>query len=151
MHDAFSAPGRFFRGNLHTHSTRSDGALEPAEVCRRYRDEGYDFLALTDHFVGVYNYPIVDTRAFRAPGFTTILGAELHTGRQQSGDLWHILAVGLPEDFTPPNAPGFSPVEGSETAAELAERAVAEQERQLKQAAPADGASAGKAGADVAA
>ncbi|MCB2109873.1 MAG: CehA/McbA family metallohydrolase [Defluviimonas sp.] len=125
MHDAFSAPGRFFRGNLHTHSTRSDGALEPAEVCRRYRDEGYDFLALTDHFVGVYNYPIVDTRAFRAPGFTTILGAELHTGRQQSGDLWHILAVGLPEDFTPPNAPGFSPVEGSETAAELAERAVA--------------------------
>ena len=23
---AFAAPGRFFKGNLHTHSTRSDGA-----------------------------------------------------------------------------------------------------------------------------
>ncbi|MEL6736645.1 MAG: phosphotransferase, partial [Pseudomonadota bacterium] len=33
---AFSAPGRFWRGNLHTHSTVSDGVLEPEEVCRRY-------------------------------------------------------------------------------------------------------------------
>ncbi len=49
---AFTAPGQFWRGNLHTHSTRSDGILSPEEVCRRYRDEGYDFLALTDHFVG---------------------------------------------------------------------------------------------------
>lgn len=40
MTDAFTAPGRFFRGNLHTHSTRSDGVLDPGEVCRRYRDEG---------------------------------------------------------------------------------------------------------------
>ena len=62
---AFTAPGRFWRGNLHTHSTRSDGVLEPEEVCRRYRAEGYDFLALTDHFVGRYGYPIVDTVPFR--------------------------------------------------------------------------------------
>ena len=37
---AFETPGRFWRGNLHTHSNRSDGALDPAEVCRRYRAEG---------------------------------------------------------------------------------------------------------------
>lgn len=123
MTDAFTAPGRFYRGNLHTHSTRSDGVLDPAEVCRRYRDEGYDFMALTDHFIGFYKYPMTDTRAFRAPGFTTIIGAELHTGKQSNGDLWHILAVGLPDDFAPPNAPHFSPVEGSESAAELALRA----------------------------
>ena len=54
MTTAFTAPGRFFRGNLHTHSTLSDGRLEPEEVCRRYRAEGYDFIALTDHFVGLY-------------------------------------------------------------------------------------------------
>lgn len=124
MLDFFTAPGRFYRGNLHTHSTRSDGVLEPEEVCRRYRDEGYDFMALTDHFIGFYKYPITDTRPFRTGNFTTILGAELHTGRQQSGDLWHILAVGLPADFVPPDAPHFSPVEGSETPAALAQRAV---------------------------
>ena len=83
-HSAFTAPGRFWRGNLHTHSTRSDGVLAPEEVCRRYRAEGYDFMALTDHFVGAYGYPIVDTVPFRTEGFTTILGAELHSGAMAS-------------------------------------------------------------------
>lgn len=123
MHDAFTAPGQFFRGNLHTHSIRSDGALEPEEVCRRYRDEGYDFIALTDHFIGFYKYPIVDTRPFRTPGFTTLLGAELHGGVQENGSLWHILAVGLPEDFAPPDAPHFWPVKDAEPAVSIAKRA----------------------------
>ncbi len=122
---AFVAPGRFWRGNLHTHSTRSDGVLAPEEVCRRYRDEGYDFLALTDHFVGCYGYPIVDTQPFRTNSFTTILGAELHSGAMANGELWHLLAVGLPGDFAPSNSPDFLPVAGQETAAELAARAVA--------------------------
>ena len=123
--NAFSAAGRFWRGNLHTHSTRSDGVLTPEEVCRRYRAEGYDFLALTDHFVGAYDYPIVDTVPFRSQGFTTILGAELHSGAMANGELWHILAVGLPADFAPSDSPDFHPKPGQETAAELAARAVA--------------------------
>ncbi len=122
---AFAAPGRFWRGNLHTHSNRSDGILKPEEVCRRYRDEGYDFLALTDHFVGAYGYPIIDTVPFRTNSFTTILGAELHSGAMQNGELWHILAVGLPPDFAPSDSPDFHPKAGQETGAELAARAVA--------------------------
>ena len=121
---AFSAPGRFWRGNLHTHSTRSDGVLPPEEVCRRYRAEGYDFLALTDHFIGRYGYPIVDTQAFRSTGFTTVLGAELHSGAMANGELWHLLAVGLPADFAPSDSPDFAPQPGQETAQELAARAV---------------------------
>jgi hypothetical protein len=122
---AFTAPGRFWRGNLHTHSDRSDGVLAPAEVCRRYRDEGYDFLALTDHFVGRYGYPIVDTKPFRTNTFTTILGAELHSGAMQRGELWHILAVGLPEDFAASHTPDFHPVADQESGPEIAARAVA--------------------------
>lgn len=118
----FELPGRFWRGNLHTHSTRSDGALDPGEVCRRYEAEGYDFIALTDHFVGRFAYPIVDTRPFRSNRFTTILGAEMHSGAMENGELWHILAVGLPEDFEPPNAPDFKPIEGQETGPEIAQR-----------------------------
>lgn len=109
---AFTAPGRFWRGNLHTHSTRSDGVLAPEEVCRRYRAEGYDFLALTDHFIGIYGYPMVDTRPFRTEGFTTLIGAELHSGAQANGELWHILAVGLPDDFAPPATPASLPNRG---------------------------------------
>jgi len=121
---AFSNPGRFYRGNLHTHSTRSDGKLEPAEVIRRYKAQGYDFMALTDHFVGAFDYPIVDTRGFRDKDFTTIIGAELHSGAMDNGQLWHILAVGLPFDFAPSNTPSFEPVKGQETGPELARRAV---------------------------
>lgn len=122
---AFTAPGRFWRGNLHTHSTRSDGVLDPEEVCRRYRAEGYDFLALTDHFIGRYGYPITDTAPYRSASFTTILGAELHSGPMANGELWHILAVGLPPDFAAPDAPDFQATPTQETGPEIAARAVA--------------------------
>lgn len=120
---AFTAPGRFWRGNLHTHSDRSDGALPPAEVCRRYRAEGYDFLALTDHLIGLYGYPVTDTTGFRTEGFTTILGAEIHSGAMANGEIWHILAVGLPPDFGPPNAPDFTARPDQESGPDLAARA----------------------------
>ena len=42
--------GRFFRGNLHCHSNRSDGLVEPEDVSAAYRDAGYDFICLSDHF-----------------------------------------------------------------------------------------------------
>jgi len=119
----FSAEGKFRRGNLHTHTTQSDGALAPKEVCRRYQAEGYDFVALTDHFVGLFNYPITETKSLCSDQFTAISGAELHTGTTANGNLWHIVAVGLPSDFTPPNAPHFRSIKGSETAASLAQRA----------------------------
>ena len=114
---AFAAEGSFLRGNLHTHSTQSDGCLSPEAVCNVYRNAGYDFLSLTDHFMEVYGYPITDTRAFQSESFVTIPGAELHTGSTELGHIWHILAVGLPFDFET-NRPG-------ETGPEIAARAVA--------------------------
>jgi predicted metal-dependent phosphoesterase TrpH len=121
---AFSAPGRFYRGNLHTHSTLSDGALDPGEVCRRYAEEGYDFICLSEHFVGLFNYPIADTVPYRTDTFTTILGAELHTGSIANGEIWHVLAVGLPPDFEPPYAPNFNAADSTESMPDLARRCV---------------------------
>ena len=114
---AFTAPGRFFRGNIHTHSDLSDGAPTPAAVCEAYRARGYDFLALTDHFLARYGWRIADTRPHRRAGFTTLIGAELHAPATELGEPWHILAVGLPLDFAP-NAEG-------ETGPALAARALA--------------------------
>jgi len=119
----FTAKGKFYRGNLHTHSTGSDGILSPEEVCGRYQAEGYDFICLSDHFVGLFDYPITDASAFHNDNFTTIAGAELHTGSMGNSHLWHILAIGLPADFTPPNAPNFHPIKGSESGANIAQRA----------------------------
>ena len=40
---------RWFKGNLHTHTTESDGDQEPEKVTRWFRQHGYDFLVLSDH------------------------------------------------------------------------------------------------------
>lgn len=95
----FDKPGRFFKGNLHMHSNCSDGALSVAEACAFYRTAGYDFVSITDHALERFDYPVTDTRSCREPGFTTIIGAELHAGHSEFGNFWHIVANGLPLDF----------------------------------------------------
>ena len=42
---------RQYKGNLHTHTTRSDGKLELWECVNAYKERGYDFLCVTDHRV----------------------------------------------------------------------------------------------------
>jgi len=111
----FSAPGRFWRGNLHTHSTLSDGVLQPKAVVDAYKEAGYDFMQLSEHFIGNFDFPIADTRGFRTNSFTTLIGAELHAPETAVGELWHIVAAGLPLDF-PRNLDG-------ETGAKIAARA----------------------------
>jgi hypothetical protein len=115
--DAFGRSGRFYKGNLHTHSTASDGVLPAAEVCRRYRERGYDFLCLSDHFLPAYDFPVTDTRPFRSDGFTTLLGAEVHVPATGLGEAWHLLANGLPPDF--------EPTRRGETAPQIAARCAA--------------------------
>jgi len=46
----FDENKRFFKGNLHTHTTCSDGVHTQDEVLREYAGHGYDFIALTDHW-----------------------------------------------------------------------------------------------------
>ncbi|MBW4437413.1 MAG: CehA/McbA family metallohydrolase [Pleurocapsa minor GSE-CHR-MK-17-07R] len=113
----FALPGRFWRGNLHTHTTNSDGFRSTEQVCAFYRAMGYDFLSITDHFMAQFNFPITDARAYESADFITIPGAELHTGRTLTGEPWHILANGIPFDFAPPTA--------DETGPQIAARALA--------------------------
>jgi predicted metal-dependent phosphoesterase TrpH len=115
--EPFSLPGRFWRGNLHTHSQLSDGALTLDRAVEAYKEAGYDFVQMSEHFIARYNWPIADTRSFRSNRFTTILGAELHAMATSVGELWHIVAAGLPLDFPPAG--------NNETGAELAARAAA--------------------------
>jgi len=39
----------WLRGNLHAHTTYSDGVKTPQELLVEYEALGYDFLAITDH------------------------------------------------------------------------------------------------------
>lgn len=80
----FSLAGEWFKGNLHTHTTRSDGLFSPEEAIAWYRGQGYDFVALTDHWV------LSQGQVFGpANDFVTIAGTEL------DGPGYHMLALGI--------------------------------------------------------
>jgi hypothetical protein len=62
-----------FKGNLHAHTTFSDGRRPIDEVIARYRELGYDFLAITDHEDRIFedywfNIPAGDDRMLILPG-----------------------------------------------------------------------------------
>ena len=118
----FTSAAGVFRGNLHGHSTHSDGKNSPDEALRLYRAAGYDFTCLSEHFWSNPRFcaaTIMDSTAFDTADFVTIISAELHCpGKAHDKDgLWHIVANGLPADF--PMAPD------TETGPELVARAVA--------------------------
>ena len=50
-YSAFSNDGKWFKGNIHAHTTVSDGMVAPEKQAEDYRAQGYHFLALTDHNV----------------------------------------------------------------------------------------------------
>ncbi len=66
--------GQWLRGNLHCHSTRSDGARPPQGVIDDYARRGYDFLMLSDH--DVFSAP-EDYAKWDARGMLLINGNEV--------------------------------------------------------------------------
>jgi hypothetical protein len=89
---AFSARGRWFRGNCHTHTLLSDGKSSAAQIAQAYRRQGYDFLVLTDHG------RLQDTVSGLGDGrFLVINGIELHPpapGRRRD-EPHHIVGIGV--------------------------------------------------------
>lgn len=85
----FTIDGAWHRGNLHAHSTNSDGARTPEDAMAWYRDAGYDFAVLSDHRI------VSDTSAMATPDFITIPGIEMHGPDPFTGERYHILAVGV--------------------------------------------------------
>jgi len=111
-----------YRGNLHGHSTHSDGVLSAQAVVETYADLGYDFTCLSDHLWIDDKFAatsVCDGRALDRKGFITLPSAELHCyGKTYDQDgVWHIVANGLPLDFACPDA--------NETAPDLIARAQA--------------------------
>jgi hypothetical protein len=61
----------WLRGNLHSHTTNSDGERPPQEVVDDYAGRGYDFLMLSDHDV------FTDPAALNANGMMLLPGVEV--------------------------------------------------------------------------
>ena len=73
----YSDEGRLvLKGNLHTHTTASDGHLSPTGAMRVYRSMGYDFLAITDHWKQTYDDEL--------DGLLTLGGCQLPASQDQT-------------------------------------------------------------------
>jgi len=85
----FEQPGQWYRGNTHTHSTVSDGRISVAERFENYRNEGYDFLVLTDHG------KVSDVSMYTDDSFLAISGSEIHPSNPYGGDTYHFVAINI--------------------------------------------------------
>ena len=87
------------RGDLHSHTTWSDGRATVREMALAARDRGYEYLAICDHTVNVRVVPGLDAEAVRRQGeeiaavddelapFRVLRGIELDIRRDGSLDL----------------------------------------------------------------
>ncbi len=49
MEKMFPEQTNWYKGNLHSHTTNSDGTLTPEEAVKNYKKHGYSFVCLSDH------------------------------------------------------------------------------------------------------
>ncbi len=80
---------RWYRGNLHTHTTLSDGVKSPEVTKAIYRSLGYDFIALTDHW---YFGECSDSDE---SGLVVLSGIEYDFGKTAVDGIFHILGIGM--------------------------------------------------------
>ncbi len=85
---AFTAKGPWYKGNLHTHTTNSDGRFEPQATVDLYAQGGYDFLAISDHNT------VTETADLDARGMALIPSVELHGGTAEMGQDYHLVCIG---------------------------------------------------------
>ncbi len=84
-----SSSAQWLRGNLHTHTTMSDGPFDPQMTIDLYAAHGYGFLMFSDHD------KLVDPTAFDSRGMVMVPGEEV----TQYGP--HILHVGASVHIPP--------------------------------------------------
>lgn len=85
----FEVRGNWYKGNLHCHSTVSDGELAPEDVVCLYRSNGWNFLAFTEHRV------FTDWDRLGDEDFLIIPGIELDVDASKEGRpiCYHMLGI----------------------------------------------------------
>ena len=93
---------KWFKGNIHTHTTESDGDDTPENVVRWYRRHGYDFLVLSDHnHLTLFEYA-EGRRRFKRP--LMVPGEEVSLSIHEGRTPVHINAIGISRVVEPIDA-----------------------------------------------
>lgn len=80
----------FYKANFHLHTTNSDGRRSPEEVIALYREQGYDVLAITDHWK-------VTRESHLDEGMLVLSGVEFDFNLP--GQVIHMLGLGVQPDI----------------------------------------------------
>lgn len=91
----YDCSGKWFKGNVHMHTTRSDGGLTPLEAAQFYAGHGYDFMCITDHMV-----PFIAAESDDDFPLLVLDGTELH-GEDEQGSYYHVVCIGDVAGITP--------------------------------------------------
>ena len=88
--------GNFYKTNLHSHSTDSDGHLSARELRDMYKAHGYSVLCVTDHD------RFIDRQHLNEDDFLMLNGLELSIGQfGREGRLVHIGMIATSPDIKP--------------------------------------------------
>ena len=89
--------GVFYKANLHTHTTVSDGLMTPEEIKEYYKQNGYSVVAFTDHDVLVPHPELADDSFLPLNGYEI----EVHEGDwSQSIKCCHMCLIAIePENL----------------------------------------------------
>lgn len=110
---------RFYKANLHCHTTVSDGEKTPAEIKAMYLAKGYDAVAFTDHEALVLHDDLSDDHFIALNGYETAI--KEYEGKTDSHMKVHhlcfikrrpnddIAVCFYPENFTPGNSKNHIP------------------------------------------
>lgn len=86
IYNPYSYTGKWYKGQIHMHTTNSDGKNSVEEVLKYYIELGYDFIAITDH-----NYVTLFTNSG-----IFIIGSEYGKGSEENtANTGHILALNV--------------------------------------------------------
>ena len=88
---------QWYKGNIHTHTTESDGDASPEKVCEWFESHGYDFLVLSDH----NHLTLLDYGQSGKGNMTLIPGEEVSTFASDTNLPIHIGAIGINRLVTP--------------------------------------------------
>ena len=72
-----------YKGELHCHSYESDGIQDVAHTVGNYRSAGYDFIAITDHYITMGSEKAALLPLVKESGMLTLLGEECHVPTEQ--------------------------------------------------------------------
>ena len=95
----FSEEQKWYKGNLHTHTTVSDGKVSPEDVVAAYKNAGYSFICITDHRKYHEGSDSAD--------FVILSGEEFNFEDKEKNTAYHVIGIDFDGHFentnqTPP-------------------------------------------------